>query len=81
MMFQICFIISLHLFLRCIVILLDKVKAYSFQLSKPTSVNMLVLPGPFIWDKILRLKINLDTSEAVFMKTLKHCVKIGLLTD
>ena len=29
--------------------------------------------GPFIW--------NLDTSEAVFMKTLKHFVKIGLLTD
>ena len=37
--------------------------------------------GPFIWNKILRLKINLDTSEAVFMKTLKHCVKIGLLSD
>ena len=35
--------------------------------------------GPFIWNKILKLKINLDTSEAVFMKTLKHCVKIGLL--
>ena len=31
--------------------------------------------GPFIWNKILRLKINLGTSEAVFMKTLKHCVK------
>ena len=26
--------------------------------------------GPFILNKILRLKINLDTSEAVFMKTL-----------
>ena len=36
---------------------------------------------PFIWNKILRSKINLDTPEAVFMKTLKHWVKIGLLTD
>ena len=37
--------------------------------------------GPYIWNKILKLKINLDSSEAVFMKTLKHCVKTGLLTD
>ena len=37
--------------------------------------------GPFIWNKNFRLKINLDTSEAVFIKTLKHCVKIGLLAD
>ena len=37
--------------------------------------------GPFVWNRISRLKINLDTSEAVFMKTLKHCVKIGLLND
>ena len=45
MMFQICFMISLHLFLRCIVILLDKVKAFSFQLSKPTSVKHACLTG------------------------------------
>ena len=33
----------------------------------------------YIWNKILKLKINLDSSEAVFMKTLKHGVQIGLL--
>ena len=53
--------------------------AYWFQLSKPTSVKHACLTGcrgPFIWNKILRLRINLDTSEAGFMKNLKHWVKL-----
>ena len=35
--------------------------------------------GPFIWNSILSAHINPDTSEAVFAKTLKHCIVIGLI--
>ena len=36
----------------------------------------LTFRGPCIWNKILKLKINLDSSEVVFMKTSKHYVKM-----
>ena len=35
--------------------------------------------GPVIWNSILSAHINPDTSEAVFAKTLKHCIVIGLI--
>ena len=35
--------------------------------------------GPIIWNDILTAKINPDTSEAVFAKTLKRSIKIGLI--
>ena len=49
--------------------------AYSFQNNIQNNLGKTCLSyrGPFIRNKILRLKIKLDTSEAVFMKTLKHC--------
>ena len=34
--------------------------------------------GPVIWNSILTAHINPDTSEAVFAKTLKHCIIIGI---
>ena len=34
--------------------------------------------GPVIWNSILTAHINPDTSEAVFAKTLKHCIVIGI---
>ena len=37
--------------------------------------------GLYIWNKKLKLKINLYSSEAGLMKTLKYWVKVGLLTD
>ena len=35
--------------------------------------------GPIIWNDILTAKINPDTSEVVFAKTLKRSIKIGLI--
>ena len=35
--------------------------------------------GPMIWNSILAAEINPETSEAVFAKTLKQCIKVGLL--
>ena len=35
--------------------------------------------GSVIWNSILSAHINPDTSEAVFAKTLKHCIVIGLI--
>ena len=34
--------------------------------------------GPVIWNSILTAHINPDTSEAVFAKTPKHCIVIGI---
>ena len=34
--------------------------------------------GPVIWNSILTAHINPDTSEAVFAKTLEHCIVIGI---
>ena len=33
---------------------------------------------PMIWNSILAAEINPETSEAVFAKTLKQCIKVGL---
>ena len=35
--------------------------------------------GPHIWNKILKQKINTETSEAVFCKSIKQCIKVRLL--
>ena len=35
--------------------------------------------GANIWNQILKAKINPDTSEAVFCKSIKQCIKVGLL--
>ena len=35
--------------------------------------------GPMIWNSILAAEINPETSGAVFAKTLKQCIKVGLL--
>ena len=32
-----------------------------------------------IWNSILAAEINPETYEAVFAKTLKQCIKVGLL--
>ena len=53
-----------HQFLLYIIILEDKVMVSSFQLSRPT-----LKKHSYIWNKILKLKTNLDSSEAVIMKT------------
>ena len=42
---------------------------------------MLDLPGLFHLEYNIKIEIILVSSEAVFTKTLKHSVKIGLLTD
>ena len=35
--------------------------------------------GTVLWNNILKANINPETSEAVFAKTLKHCIKIGII--
>ena len=35
--------------------------------------------GPFLWNKILDAKINPDTSEYIFSKSIKQCLKVGIL--
>ena len=35
--------------------------------------------GPIIWNQILKASINPATSEAVFSKTLKQCIKVSLI--
>ena len=32
-----------------------------------------------LWNRILNIKINPEVSEAVFCKTIKQCIKVGLL--
>ncbi len=36
--------------------------------------------GVMIWNAILKCKINPEVSPAVFAKSLKQCIKVGLLT-
>ena len=35
--------------------------------------------GTVLWNNIVKANINPETSEAVFAKTLKHCIKIGII--
>ena len=35
--------------------------------------------GPLIWNGILSAKINPDVSEATFSKSIKQCIKVGLI--
>ena len=35
--------------------------------------------GPLIWNAILDAKINIEVSEAVFSKSIKQCLKVGLI--
>ena len=35
--------------------------------------------APLIWNKSLEAKINPDTSEPVYAKTIKHCIKVKIL--
>ena len=33
--------------------------------------------APNIWNSIMKSKVNPDVSEAVFVKSIKHCIKVG----
>ena len=35
--------------------------------------------APFIWNQVIRKNINPDTSECVFSKAVKQCLKVGIL--
>ena len=35
--------------------------------------------APHLWNQILKAKINPETSEAVFCKSMKQCIKVGLI--
>lgn len=35
--------------------------------------------GPTIWNMVLKAKINPDVSEIVFSKSVKQCIKVGII--
>ena len=35
--------------------------------------------APHIWNQFMRAKINPDTSEAIFCRSIKQCIKVGIL--
>ena len=35
--------------------------------------------GPFVWNTIIKSKINPDTSESVFVNSIKQSIKVGLI--
>ena len=41
--------------------------------------NSYTYRGAIIWNKVLKAGINPDVSECVFAKSIKHCIKIGLI--
>ena len=34
--------------------------------------------GPYVWNQIMKININPNTSEAVFVKAVKQCIKVGI---
>ena len=41
--------------------------------------NRYLYRGPLIWNSILDAKININVSELVFSKSVKQCLKVGLI--
>ena len=35
--------------------------------------------APIIWNMVLKAKINPDVSEIVFSKSIKQCIKVGII--
>ena len=54
---------------------------YGPTMKNERGKNRFTFRGPIIWNEILLASINPLTSEAVFSKTMKQCIKIGLLVN
>ena len=52
---------------------------YCTEAKTELGKTKLTYQGPFIWNKVLKAKINPDTSEAVFTKMVKRSIKFGLI--
>ena len=52
---------------------------YISKVKTERGKNKITYRGPVIWNQILRAAINPLTSEAVFSKTLKQCIKMTLV--
>ena len=52
---------------------------YIPKVKNERGINKITYRGPVIWNQIQRAAINPLTSEAVFSKTLKQCIKMTLL--
>ena len=51
---------------------------YAMQVKTDLGKTSISYIGPIIWNKILSVGINPDTSECVFSKSLKTCIKTNL---
>ena len=49
------------------------------KFSRDYGQNCYSYKGTIIWNKLIKCKINLDVSPAVFAKSIKQCIKVGLL--
>ena len=52
---------------------------YCREINTHLGKSNLSYRGPHIWNKIIKSKINLDISEPVFVKSLKQCIKVGII--
>ena len=51
---------------------------YAMQVKTDLGKTSISYIGPIIWNKILSIGINPDTSECVFSKSLKTCIRTNL---
>ena len=52
---------------------------YCREINTNMGKTKLSYRGPHIWNNILRCKMNIDISESVFAKSVKQCIKVGII--
>ena len=57
----------------------QKSQLYCSKIKTNLGKTRLSYRAPYVWNLVLRAKINPDTSECVFSKTIKRCIKVGIL--
>ena len=52
---------------------------YTPKFNTDPGQNSYTYSGATIWNKVLKAEINPDVSECVFSKSVKQCIKVGLI--
>ena len=52
---------------------------YCNEINTNRGSSKLSYRGPFVWNKIIKSKINPDTSECVFVKSVQQSIKVGII--
>ena len=52
---------------------------YCAEVKIPLGESKFSYRAPHIWNQILKARINPETSEAIFTKSVKQCIKVGIL--